>query len=174
MPPHVGLNCTVSSWRTSCLLVKIMAASSWIYWPPPRGDLGCLLVGILVASSLPPCGEPLSPRGELHFSAGFRRCDRISCVFLFPRKLVRTLLLSSARRFCHLLYFSLCTNFSWWFQHYGRTFFPTLRSDFVIHKSLLLRFFLFLRALPYYKLHRSTSLLSFANVTVGLLLYHIL
>ena len=60
---------------------------------------------------------------------------------------------------------------------------PTLQSDFVADVTIVLRgsrklvvtfCLLRLRALPCYDLHRSTSLLSFADVTVGLLFYLIL
>ena len=60
---------------------------------------------------------------------------------------------------------------------------PTLQSDFVANDTIGLRgskklvvAFLFLRlfALSCYELHRSTSLMSFTDVTVGLLLYIIL
>ena len=51
-------------------------------------EIGCPLVEILVASSLPPGEELLSPHGEIHFSTGFLCYDRVSCVFLFPGGLV--------------------------------------------------------------------------------------
>ena len=58
---------------------------------------------------------------------------------------------------------------------YGRTALPTLRSDFIDLRKLVVMFCLLrLSALPFYDLHRSTSLLSFADVTVGILLYLIL
>ena len=96
---------------------------------PPRGDLD--------ASSLPLCGELLSPYGELHFSTGFRWYDRESCVFLFPGGLVRMFSSSSAQHFHHFLDCSPWTNLSWWFRRYGRNSLPMLRSDFVIHENLL-------------------------------------
>ena len=58
-----------------------------------------------------------------------------------------------------------------------------MRSDFVadltnglrdLLKIVVTLCLLRLRALPFYDLHRSTSLLSFADVMVGLLLYPIL
>ena len=90
---------------------------------PPRGDLD--------ASSLPPCGELLSPRGELHFSTGFRCYDRESCVFLFPGGLVRTFSSSSARRFHHFLDWSAWINLSW--------VVPTLRTEFGADVTIGLR-----------------------------------
>ena len=57
---------------------------------PLHGYLGCLLMEILVASTLPPRGELLSPCGELHFSNSFRRYDRASCILLPPKGLVTT------------------------------------------------------------------------------------
>ena len=58
---------------------------------------------------------------------------------------------------------------------YLRTALPTLRSDFIDLRKLVVIFRLLrLRALPFYDLHRLTSLLSFAGVMVGLLLYLIL
>ena len=70
MPPRVGLNCNVSLWG---------------YWLPPRGEIGFLLMEILVYSSLPPCVELLYPYEELHFLTRFRRYDRDFCVFLFSQ-----------------------------------------------------------------------------------------
>ena len=137
-------------------------------------EIGCPLVEILVASSLPPGGELQSPRGELHFSTGSRCYNRASCVFLFPRGLVRTFLSSSARRFHRFLDCSPWANL---------LVVPTLQSDFVADVTIVLRgsrklvvtfCLLRLRALYFYDLHRSPSLLSFADVTVGLLLYLIL
>ena len=73
MPPRVGLNCTVSLWG---------------YWLPPRGEIGFLLMDILVYSSLPPCVELLYPYEELHFLTRFRRYDRDFYVFFFHGVLV--------------------------------------------------------------------------------------
>ena len=64
-----------------CLLVEDLTvvsprgeltASLWRSWLPPRVDLDCLLVELLVASSLPPSEELLTPCGEPHFSTGFQ------------------------------------------------------------------------------------------------------
>ena len=138
---------------------------------PPRGDLGCLLVDILVAASLPTSEEILSPRGELHFSTGFRRCNRASCVFLFPGGLVTTFLPSSVQRFCRLLYCSPWKNLSWWCRCYSRNSLLMLWSNFVDLQKLVVTFRLLrLSVVPCCDLGRSTSLPSFADITVGLLL----
>ena len=51
----------------------------------------------------------------------------------------------------------------------------TLWSEFIDLRKLVVMFRLLrLSALPFYDLHRSTSLLSFAKVTVGIILYLIL
>ena len=159
MPPHGGLNCTVSSCRTSCLLV----------------DIGCLLVEILVSSALPPCGELLSPCGELRFSTSFRCYNRASCVFLFPRGLVRTFSSSSARRFCSLLDCSTWTNIYFVVTTLRTEFFADITIGLCDSRNIVVMFCLHrLRDFPCYDLHRSTYLLSFSEFTVGLLLYLIL
>ena len=119
MPPRGGLNCTVSSCRTSCLIVEI-----------------------LVAFSLHPVGELLYPSGELNFLTVFRSYDRASCIFLFPGGLVTKFLLSSVRQFCRLIDFSPWKNLSWWFRRYDRTFLPTLQSDFIDLLKLVVKFHL--------------------------------
>ena len=153
------------------------------YWLPHRGDIGCLLVEILVESSWRSCLPPHCIIVENYcllvdnftFRPVFWRCNWASCVFIFLSGLVITFSSSSAQHFCCFLDFSPLTNLYWWFQRYGRTSLPTLRSDFVDLRKLVVTFRL-LRfcALPCCYLHRLTSLLSFSNVTVGLLLYIIL
>ena len=83
MPPHGGLNCSVSRWKTNCLLVKIFTASLRRYWLPLLRDLGCLLMEILVAFLVTPREELLSHHGKLHFSTSFLCYDRGSCVFIY-------------------------------------------------------------------------------------------
>ena len=151
MPPHGGLNCTVSSWRTICLLVEI--------WMPPR----CLLVEnycLLVENfTFRPVSDVTI--GILRFSFSRRTCQGVFVVF-------RTTL-SSFSRLLPLDQSLLVV--------------PTLRTEFIADVTIGLRdsrklvvtfCLLRLRALPCYDLHRSTSLLTFADVTVGLLFYLIL
>ena len=96
-------------------------------------------------------------------------------VFFFSGGLVRTFSSSSARSFRQSLDCSPWTNISW--------VVPTLRTEFVaevkigVHDSqkLVVVFCLHrLHALPFHDLHRPTSLLTFSDVTVGILLYLIL
>ena len=95
--------------------------------------------------------------------------------FFFSGGLVRTFLSSSPRRFHRHLDFSPWPNLSW--------VVPTLRTEFVADVTIGLRdsrklvvMFCLHRFcdLPFYDLHRSTSLLTFADVKVGLLFYIIL
>ena len=175
MPPHGGLNCTVSSWRTICLLVEI--------WMPPHGGLNCTVsswrtICLLVEIWMPPrcllvenycllvenfTFRPVSDVtiGILRFSFSRRTCQGVFVVF-------RTTL-SSFSRLLPLDQSLLVV--------------PTLRTEFIADVTIGLRdsrklvvtfCLLRLRALPCYDLHRSTSLLSFADVTVGLLFYLIL
>ena len=79
---------------------------------------------------------------------------------------------SSAQSFFRFLDCSAWTNLYWWFQRYGLTSLPTLQLDFVDLGKLVVTFRLLCFCdLPCCDLHRLTSLLSFADVMVGLLLY---
>ena len=148
-----------------------------------RGDLGCLLMEILVASSwrswLPSHCLLVENYCILVDNFTFLRISYVMigllAFLLSLRGLVTTFLLSFLRRFCRLLDWSPWTNISWWCQRNGRTSFPTIQTDFVDLRKLVVTFHLLrLRAFTCCNLYRSTSLLSFSNVTVGLLLYLIL
>ena len=165
MPPHGGLNCTVSSWRTICLLVEILDASSWRLAAPSWRSwlpLRCLTVEnycLLVENFTFRPVSDVTIGILLSFSR--RTCQGVFVVFHTT--------LSSFSRLLPLDQSLLVV--------------PTLRTEFIADvtiglrdsRKLVVMFCLHrLRDLPCYDLHRSTSLLSFADVTVGLLFYLIL
>ena len=145
----------------------ILAASLRRSLLPPCGDLGCLLTASSWRTIVSSWRTSLFDR-FLNLQSGFLH-------FFLPVGIVATFSLSSARRFCCLLYFSPWTNLYWWCRHYGQTLLSTLRSDFVGLSKIVVTFRLIRhRALYFCEFHRSTFLMYFSDITVGLLLYFIL
>ena len=121
MPPHGGLNCTVSSCRTSCLLV----------------DIGCLLVEILVSSALPLVENYCLLVENFAFRPVSDVTIGLLAFFFFPEDLLGRFRRLPRDVFVVFWIVPLGPISILWLRRYGRNFLPTLRSDFVIHETLL-------------------------------------